>query len=610
MEKNESHKVHSISILFLAILLIFGILISLNGVNGANHTVDTNGNLGNVIDTVASGDNIIINGGTYSSANNITNLNISKNMNIYGAKYLGRSNADTILDGGNSARFFNIANGVTVNIYGIKFQNGVSDTDGGAISSVGGTCNLRNVSFTNCRSSLPLGFGSVNGGAVSAVNSNGWSFTNVDFINCYSGVGIGVGNGGAVSAVNSNGWSFVTTNFINCSSRGFGGAVYFVGGSFNFIYCEFINNSGTGGAIYTNSSNGNISYSLLLNNKFNDSSTNQIFNSGTGKIIANNNYWGANFPLYQVNNVTVDNWYIIFFNGTSSNIIGDKLKFSYNLLLYNGKDFVHDPNVSKLPYFQVTLKHDGVVIGTLDGRKSYSNTWNTIVKSANKLDAFYANLLIANTNFNGQLKTKITPIKTKFTGKFGKNVTLKATLKDINGKKLSGKMIGLFINGKIVGLNTTNSKGVVTFKHRIIQTGNLKVRFLHISDGNYTNATGNSKLVVKKHSMLLLNNTMKKSGRAAKLTSIIRNFGPNKLNAKVTYKLAKGVKAVKISKKLGKVSYNKKKGILTFNLSKFAKSSKKLAKLVVTFNQPLYNKRYFTNKVTSKNTLDVYNTMK
>jgi len=578
MEKNESHKVHSISILFLAILLIFGILISLNGVNGANHTVDTNGNLGNVIDTVASGDNIIINGGTYSSANNITNLNISKNMNIYGAKYLGRSNADTILDGGNSARFFNIANGVTVNIYGIKFQNGVSDTDGGAISSVGGTCNLRNVSFTNCRSSLPLGFGSVNGGAVSAVNSNGWSF--------------------------------VTTNFINCSSRGFGGAVYFVGGSFNFIYCEFINNSGTGGAIYTNSSNGNISYSLLLNNKFNDSSTNQIFNSGTGKIIANNNYWGANFPLYQVNNVTVDNWYIIFFNGTSSNIIGDKLKFSYNLLLYNGKDFVHDPNVSKLPYFQVTLKHDGVVIGTLDGRKSYSNTWNTIVKSANKLDAFYANLLIANTNFNGQLKTKITPIKTKFTGKFGKNVTLKATLKDINGKKLSGKMIGLFINGKIVGLNTTNSKGVVTFKHRIIQTGNLKVRFLHISDGNYTNATGNSKLVVKKHSMLLLNNTMKKSGRAAKLTSIIRNFGPNKLNAKVTYKLAKGVKAVKISKKLGKVSYNKKKGILTFNLSKFAKSSKKLAKLVVTFNQPLYNKRYFTNKVTSKNTLDVYNTMK
>jgi len=636
MGKNESHKGHGIAILLLAILLVFGLLISLNDVNAANYTVDTNANLGHTIGITNSGsggDNIIINGGTYSSANgnNVTNLDISKNVNIYGAKYLGRSDQDTILDGGNKDRFFNIASGVTVNIYGIKFQNTLSPTDGGAISSVGGTCNLKDVSFINCHAQGLIG-GS--GGAISAVNSSGWSFANVDFINCSAGF---LASGGAINAVNSNNWSFVNSNFINCSSMVNGGGVsvvnssgwsfekvsfinctgtlggdaaHFVNGGFNFVFCEFINNRATGGVIYSLSSNGIISYSLFLNNKDNNSNIYQIRHNGTGTVIANNNYWGNNFPLYQVLGVTINSWYVIIFNNTSSNIIGDKLKFSYNLFLYDGKNFVHDSNVSRLPYFQVTLKHDGVVIGVLDGRKSYSNIWSTIVKSTNKLDVYYGNFLLTNTSFRGLLKTKIVASKAKFTGRFGKNITLKATLTDVNGKKLSGKYVGLFVNGKIVGLEKTNSKGIATFKHRIALTGNLKVSFLHIGDGNYTNATVNSKLAVKKHSMLLINNTLKKSGRSAKVVSIISNYGPDKLNAKITYRLAKGVKAVKISKKLGKVSYNKKKRIVTFNLSKFAKSTKKLARLVITFNKPLSNRKYFTNKVTSKNTLDVYNTMK
>ena len=643
MENNETFKFHGILIVLFSILFILTVSINLDNVNAANYTVDTNGNdsnngtalnpfksLGHALDEINPGDTIIINNGVYSSANgnNVTNLNISKNVNIYSARYLGRSTQDTILDGGNVARFFTIANGVTANIYGIKFQNGKS-TSGGAIYSNGGTCKLNNVSFTNCQSNDMISssggaIGAVNssgwsfvnvnfincsiisltgdGGAINSVNSSGWSFSNVNFINCSSGA---LSSGGAISAVNSIGWSFVNVVFNNCSSSIDGSAIHFDGGNFNAIYCEFINNRALGGAVYIKSGNCDISYSLFVNNYGSNNTSIQIWNSGNGTVIANNNWWGTNTPL--VINATLKTWYVIIFNTTSQNIIGEKLKFTYNLLLYSNGSFKKDPNVSKLPYFAVTLRYNGVAFSTLDGRKSYSDIWSPIVKSAkpNNLTAYYGNFLLTNASFTGKIKTTLIPASTKLKGKYGDTLTIKVTLLDGKGKKLTKKIVGIYINDKLVGAVKTNSKGVATFKHKINKTGNLKVNFLHIGDDNYAAAVGKSSLAVKKHSKVLITNAVKKSGRTSKMVSTIRNRGPDKLTGKVTYRLAKGLKAVKISKKLGKYNYNKKKGVITFNLSKLAQSSSKLAKLTVTFNRAVYGKKYLTNKVTSKNTLSV-----
>jgi hypothetical protein len=217
----ENKKHYGILIIFLAILFIFSIATNIDGVNGANKFVSTTGNDNNngntqttpyksiskAVTASSSSNNpeaneIIIAGGTYSGSTN-SKIKIDKNICIYGAKYKGLDNTDTIITGGLN-QIFEIAKGRTVHFYSIKFQNTKITGLGAAIFSYGGTCKLYNVSFTNCTTS---GDGA---GAVYGIGPN-WSFNGVTFTNCNSTAG------GAVCGNGPN-WSFNDVTCNKCTS--------------------------------------------------------------------------------------------------------------------------------------------------------------------------------------------------------------------------------------------------------------------------------------------------------------------------------------------------------------------------------------------------------
>ena len=295
----ENNKVYSILIIFLAILFVFSIATNIDSVNGATKYVNTtsgsDGNTGNApnaayqsigkaVNSSASASNpaaneIIIAGGTYYGDAN-TNIIVNKNISIYGAKYKGNDNKDTIISGGNLNRIFNITGGVTVYIYGIQFQNTYTTDNGGAIYSEGGTCKLYNTGFTNCNANGHGGaidssnannwsfsgvtFTNCNnnnafGGAIDSYNANNWSFSNVTFTNCYGG------RGGAVYGdLGCNNWSFSGVIFTNCSSKVAGGAIYSfnVANNWSFSNVTFTNCSASeGGAVYAGFGYNNWSFS-------------------------------------------------------------------------------------------------------------------------------------------------------------------------------------------------------------------------------------------------------------------------------------------------------------------------------------------------------------
>ena len=203
-------------------------------------------------------DVIILNGGNYTVAlNSIIYLNIDyKDLSIYGAKYFDSNEEDTILDAEDYGRFFNIADGVTLNIYNIIFKNGY-EQNGGAISSNGGVLLLDTVEFIDC---VGFDYGAV---IYAENNFDDWIFTDVTFKN-----NIVHGNGGAIYYSGDSNLVLNNCVFINNSATNLlwsnylsnGGAIYYSGDSDLVLNnCVFINNSATnlynsylsnGGAIY------------------------------------------------------------------------------------------------------------------------------------------------------------------------------------------------------------------------------------------------------------------------------------------------------------------------------------------------------------------------
>ena len=722
MQINKEYNIYLRILFFLSILLVVLIAVSIPTVNALNYTVSTNGDdaddglfdpflsVGKAINTTNSksgGNNIIIYNGTYSGDSNC-NINVNKNVSIYSAKYLGLSTRDTTLDAKNSSRFFNVASGVTLNVYGITFRNGDAGTDfGGAIYSSGGICKLNNVNFLNCK-----GF---TGGAVFASNANNWSFIDVKFEKCSSK------KGGAIDAAQDNAnWSFVGVSFVNCSSidNGNGGAIYatsgdsswsFVGVSFqdciaydgggvfagatdfswSFVNVSFLNciAYNDGGAVFAGAgdsywsfngasfqdciayNNGGAIYASYTADYW--SFVNAIFekcNSDCGAIFSEGSYWSfenstfinCECAIYGSDNandwllVNVafvncssnrgaifsegSDWYledVTFINsGDSEGAIvggddgtweikndgylsspstsmsvssvvadyGSSITLTATVLNANKKGIAR-----AIIVFTVNGKVVATVVTDANGKATY--TYNPglnggIYSYSARLesDSYDESSATGNIVIN-KVQTSHIVTNTEYMGIFGNVVTFTSTIKDKNGKLLANKLVDIFIDGKKVGTTTTNGDGLASYKHRINKTGISQIEFRYNGDVNSFESSAKFTLAVKKHSSVLITNKIKKRGRKIILTSTVKNTGPDKLSGKITFKLVKGFKYIKISKKIGKYTYNKKKGTITFTITNLAKNKFKVAKLTITFKKSIKGKKYLTNVVTSTNTL-------
>jgi len=615
--------------------------VALNGDDGNNGIDAPFKTVGRAIDeTNVNGtgvDNIIINPGTYNSSYNVEDLSISNDVNIYSAKYFDSNKQDTILDAEGISRFFTIESGVNVNFYGIIFQNGKTTDVGGAIYSNGGECNLNGVSFVNCSSS--------NGGAV-YINGGSVNFTGCDFVNNKADIGSVIyvetgdcnveysrfadnkgsyiifnNDGGSVIA-NYNWWGNnnnpklqvsdvdITSWFIMVLTP-LNTTPINVGEEFIYRYSLELYNITTNTSETVDSSRYLPSFNVLINYmgpvEYKDARNSYPFSltvlSLNSTIYAIDYGVGNMTPLILTFEAGKGNTSIIVYD-----VVGDYGKFitlTAKLVNQRGEGIA-----DQLIFFKNSQNQ---YIG--------SGVWTDIngiatirfIPEANagkySYSAVYEGSLLY-FGSNGKATIVINKVQTthtsanNFKGNYGKVVTLKSILKDVHGNPLSLKLVDIWVNGKKVGSALTDKNGQAIYKHNISKTGNLIVEFRYNGDNNFIKSSAKSTLSVKKHSIVSITNAVKK-GKTVKLTSTIKNGGPDKLTAKVTYKLAKGLKAVKISKKLGTYTYNKKTRTITFKLNNFAKSGSKLAKLVLTLNKSIKGKKYLTNKVTSSNTLSV-----
>lgn len=494
-----------------------------------------------------------------------------------------------------------------------------SNEGGGAICSSAWYWSFLNVNFTNCSSTSSFG----GGGAIYNTGKY-WSFEYVNFINC-SSFGDWGGSGGAIyGGMGAHECSFINTNFINCSSVS-GGAVYVYAQNYTFISCEFIDNQANdGAAIYLTSGSCNVSNSVFSNNVGNY----QLYNSG-GSIIAENNLWDSDNPNSQVYGFTVEEWIGKTLNSTNINVMDVSANYSDCFdLIANLSSSGLGLNNKTIEFYlnnvfigNSTTDSNGIAIFTYNellnpgtykwsakfGHDLYynsSSSLNATITIINQTEEESGDTTItipndnSSQNSSNKLATKILPLATNYLGAYGNYTTLNAILYDSNNKLLVDKNVEIWVDGIKVATVKTTSKGLVSYNYKVNKTGNLVVEFKHLGDSSYLQHSAMSNLSVKKHSKLLIINKVKK-GKAVKLISSIKNSGPDKLTGKVTYKLAKGLKVVKVSKKLGNFKFNKKKRTITFTLKNFAKSSKKVAKLTITFDKSIKGKKYVTNKVAS-----------
>ena len=200
----------------------------------------------NVVNSASAGDTIVLSG-TY--VGNGTQILVSKKLTF-------KSIGETILDGKNSSRAFNIT-GKNVTINNLTFINCLGNTYGGAIYWPGANGVLDNCTFMN-------NYGTINAGAVNWPGANG-TLMNCNFVNNsgnYSGAVFWGGVNGSVK----------NCIFIDNSALYYCGAIYFLGNSTSIYNCSFVNNSadgGNGGALIWSGSYGELKNCSFVNNSAN-----------------------------------------------------------------------------------------------------------------------------------------------------------------------------------------------------------------------------------------------------------------------------------------------------------------------------------------------------
>jgi PKD repeat protein len=293
--------------LVLAGLLIVSLSVVVVPASASVITINPGDSIQVAINSVKSGDTIIMNPGIYPQHD----ITIPKNIIVRANTSYGGSAADTIIDAQMLGRIFDNSGGYSLTIRNLTLRNGsVNNTSGGgAIYSYGGTLTITSTDFVNC-STLRYNGGAItsfngvltftsssfsncsapnNGGAIfsyedtitvtsstftnSSAGSQGGAIlsssgtytitiTNSSFSNCSANYG-----GGAIASDVNNILIVTSTSFINCTSGYWGGAIWTGNALNNIASSTFANCSAVrgGGAVYALQGNTTITNSTIAN---------------------------------------------------------------------------------------------------------------------------------------------------------------------------------------------------------------------------------------------------------------------------------------------------------------------------------------------------------
>ena len=288
---------------------------------------------------------------------------------------------------------------------------------------------------------------------------------NVTFINITFKNGNSSLNGGAVFAQGSSILTFIDCTFINNRAEN-GGAIFtFSPGTLNIFGCTFINNTATnrGGAIEGH--NVNISFSVFYNNTATDK---VIYNRSTSALKDNFYFWSSSDVnsnlqtlLTSLTNTPsiVDGFYYLDFTTNTVSYAGEILNI--NSLSYYGAS---PPAVNLLPALDIILDYNGQKVDNYDYRTESGVLINSL---ANTFTYLFLGDTLHTMTLNNVGKGNTTMVVSPVSGKVGDVVQLRANLTSHEGNPISGAIVFFYVNGKLVGNNTTRTDGIAIFNHLV-----------------------------------------------------------------------------------------------------------------------------------------------
>ena len=476
-----------------------------------------------------------------------------------------------------------------------NYANNKAFNDGGAIFLVGGECCVNNSYF---ESNSADG----DGGAIYSKGTNDFNVDNCTFVNnsaeVYGGALIIENNAIvnssifknnsalAAGAIFSKDMLIISDSLFNENTAEVGGAIVLNDDS-EIISSNITNNIGfNGGAIAVlNDLTLEINSTQFKNNLANLSSNNIVLITNATVTADNKTTFDSPLilksvtlsPLYEENITYGDTLHIIVYvdfgnipmeNGTVLTELDGK---TYMSPVKDGFAFFNITDLNPGNYSSyLTYTQEGYVNATVE--------YNFTVEKKDPAD-----LKIA----------KITAKTTSFVINYAKSY--KITLKDGDGKVISGKKVKFKLNGKTIGTRTTSSKGIATIKitSKMLRTAKAGTKKLTITfaDSNYKSASKVVKVKMNQEKTKFVANkkTFKVKTKTKKYTVTLKNSKSKGIkNAKLTLKVKGKIYKAKTNKK-GKATFKitklNKKGkytaLIKFKTTKYYKATSKKVKITV-----------------------------
>lgn len=305
--------------------------------------------------------------------------------------------------------------------------------------------------------------------------------------------------------------------------------------SLNVISSSNINNNNVGIHFTGTGYDNKINYNRIVDNIL------QI--SGSIGLTGNNanfNWWGNNSAPTSINGLNIINYYIIVLNSTINSVYpGEIIEYNYYFVL-NGTKNSNDS--WRLPFLSTNISYNrsplkNITDNLFDGRynKSFTNTviGSGIITIITKLD----NQMIILT-LNSVKKISLITMDNIY-GKLNNIVVLNAILLDKDGNYIINEIIDFYVDGKLVGSNITNNKGIATLYYISNQIGNFTLKAEFKGNNIYLNSKNNSMLSISFDSIDLDPNPKPEKNKTIKTkqdkkTSIFDNKIIDKVNMKST----------------------------------------------------------------------------
>lgn len=443
-------------IIFTALILP---ILLCSTVSAANYTVNPGDNIQNVINNATSGDNIIINSGTYNQ-----NVTVNKNLTI-------KSNGTVTINASGTGSCFRIV-------------------------STGSGSTIQGFRLTGATVSTPLATAGIHLDGASYVNIlqntmfNNWAgifmFPNARYNNIYENI-ITNNNRHGIRITDGSGYNNIYSNLITNNNL------------------DNQANSGTtryGGITYSTAATGNdnIYLNIIVGNL-----RNQLYDPDN-TINAVNNWWGNNSLPTGISGATFNPWLVLNLTASQQVIyVNDSTVLNADLTKNsNNQD-------TKLIYPNKYIP-DGVNIlfstdiGLLDGLSSVNKTTNQ-----GKANVTYNGTTVGIANINATLNSqKVTTnvtvnsiptglVVSNVSGYFGDAVDLSANLRDLvhGNVPVPFKTVFFTVNGVLVGSALTDVNGVATLPYVInLVSGNYDIVANFAQDDYFNASSGNATLSV------------------------------------------------------------------------------------------------------------------